>query len=269
MTPRARLLLPLLAGAAFFLKTSDTEARAKSRVAKPAVRWQTLARKVGQSEDFRAQAIREMKRIPHLQQQMYRALSTSDRPLALETIGALNLRSLLPDLLARAATDDDGFTVLAVNALMTDKNAGQILRLYSEALSPSRLDRLSVPVVVAMLEPMARMNVKLPRLTLLKLSGASSPDTRSALLYYLRIMALRNGVLENLDLVTEMTRASEVQLRLQAISISAEIAARPRAIRLSSLKSLEELNDLCLREAGSSLKEACLSFLAVGVAAKK
>jgi hypothetical protein len=119
-----------------------------------------------------------------------------------------------------------------------------------------------------MMEPMARMNVKLPRATLLKLSGASSPDTRSALLYYLRVMAVRNGVLQNLDLLTEMTRAPEVQLRMQAISASAEIASKPRMYHLSSLKSIEELNELCLREAGSSVKEACLSFLAVGIAGK-
>jgi hypothetical protein len=233
------------------------------------ITWQSLARKVGQSEENRLQSIVAIRKIPHLQLQLYRALSTSDRPLALEVIGALNMRALLPDLLTRMTSDADGFTVLAVTSLMTDKNSKQILHLYSEALAPSRIDRLPAPVAVAMLEPFARMNVKLPRTTLLKLSASSSPDIRASLLSYLRVMALRNGVLENLDLVTEMTLASEVQIRLQAISISAELASKPRMFQLSSVKSLDELNDLCLREAGSTLKEACLSFLAVGLATKQ
>ncbi len=237
-----------------------------SPVVKSTASWQSLARKVGQSEEFRDRAIREVKRIPHLQAQLYRALSTEDRPLALEVIGALNLRSLLPDLLSRASGDEDGFTVLTVNALMTSKNSDQILTIWSRALANP--DSVSVPVQIAMLEPMGRMSWKLPRTTLSKLAESRSPETRSSVLNYLRAMALRNGVLENLDLVTEMTRARETQVRLQAISISAEISAQPRMFRLSSVKSIDELNSLCLRESGASLKEACLSFLAVGVAVK-
>ena len=236
---------------------------------KQQIHWQSIARKVGQSEENRADAIRDLRRIPFLQVEMYRALSTPDRPFALEVIGALDMRSLLPDLLLRASTDDDGFTVLAVNSMMTAKNADFILKNYTDHLAPSHIGTLSAPVVVAMMEPMARMNVRLPRSTLLKLSSATSPEIRSSVLYYLRLMAIRNGQLENLDLVTEMTRAREMQLRLQAISASAEIASQPAITKLSSLKSLDELSKLCLREAGSAAKEACLSFLAVGVAVKR
>lgn len=265
MMKQARRLLLSCVGVAFLFGAGAAQA---ATVKKPTVSWQTLARKVGQSEENRAQSIRAIQQIPHLQLQLYRALSTPDRPLALEVIGALNMRALLPDLFSRMTTDEDGFTVLAVTSLMTEKNSNQILHLYTEALAPSRQSSVSVPVIVAMLEPFARLNVKLPRATLLKLSAASSPDVRASLLSYLRVMALRNGVLENLDLVTDMTRAPEVQVRLQAISISAELASKPRMFQLSSVKSLDELNDLCLREPGTTLKEACLSFLAVGLAAK-
>jgi len=223
--------------------------------------WQTLARKVGQSEEGREAAIQALRRLPTLSADLHRALTSSDRPLALEVIGALELRNFLPDLVDLIPADSDGFTALAVNGLMTDKTSPEILRTYSSLLTRS----LPAPVTVALLEPMARKKVSLPRSTLEKLANAQSPDVRSALLYYLRIMALRYSVSSDLDLVTDMIRAPEGQLRLQAISVSAELQARPRLAR--SLKSPEDLNSICSHE--NALKEACLSFLTHDVAAAR
>lgn len=262
----ARFLARLLfAGVALFFLSLHSEAKIQPQRA--AQKWTSLAREVGQSEEHRDRFIQTLRHLPHLSTDLRVALSSkTDRPLALEVIDALNLQNLLPDLVARVQQDNDGFTAVAVNGLMTEKSSRAILQKYASLLEPSKISHLSAPVIVALLEPLGRLNTKLPRATLLRLSKDASPDVRSALLYYLRVMALKNSSTTHLDLVTDMTRAPEVQLRLQAISVTAEIDTSRHEFKIPALKTLSELNTLCLREAGSTLKEACLSFLAVNVA---
>ncbi len=262
--PTLLLMAGVFSGIALFSSPSLPAPPTSSRS------WTSLAREVGQSEENRAHAIRALQKLPTLSADLREALkSPFDRPLALEVIGALQLRNLIPDLVLLVPNDPDGFTTLAVNALMTAESTPSILKTYSHLLDDAPKAHLSTPVIVAMLEPMARTNLKLSRGTLLNLAASPSPDVRSALLLYLRVMALKNESLDNLDLVTDMTNASEVQVRLQAISVSAEILARRRTLKLGSLRSFEDLNSLCLRELGSTLKEACLGLLAQPVAAKE
>jgi hypothetical protein len=241
-----------------------------SQPASAADRWTVLARKVGQSEEQRASAIRELKRMPNLSASLRKALYTSERPLALEVISALELRGMMPELIELVPTDRDGFVTLALNSMMTDKNQSFILDTYIDLLDPKYQSSLSASAIMAMLEPLGRVGIKLSRPTLTALKKNPSPEIRGSLLYYIRIMALRNRVFENLDLVTEMTKAEEFQLRLQAISVSAEILSEVKSPTVhQALKSREDLNGLCSQESDSKIKDVCLSFLTVNVAAKK
>ena len=173
---------------------------------------------------------------------------------------------MVPELLERVRADQDGFLTLAINSMMNEKNQKSILSYYSGLLE--KPSSLSNPVVIAILEPLGRLGVQIPRRTLLNLKNDGTADVRTSLLYYLRMMALRNRVFENLDLVTALTKAPEYQIRLQAISVSAELRSKTK-IELSSLKSRDDLMALCTRETQNSVKEECLHFVAVQVAEAK
>lgn len=253
-----------------FSKSSSKTARAPKRVARlsaPRESWQSLARKVGQSEDFRASAIRDLKRLPHLSGDLRQALRTSDRPLALEVISALEIRSLIPDMIALVPQDPDGFMVLGVNALMTSQTRDSILNLYLDNLQPKTLNAVSTGAIIAMLEPLGRLGVELSGATFTAISRHRSPDVRGSLLYYVRMMALRHDNLIYADYANDLTSAAEYQLRLQAISTSAEIAAiNGSRRRTAHLKDRSDLTKLCGRETEERLREACLSFLGSNVA---
>lgn len=201
--------------------------RAKHTAQKPAVHWTALARQVGQSETEaeRTAAIRELRRLPDLSRVIRKALDTSERPLALEVISALEMQALIPELTDRAAIDRDGFTAVALNSMLTDRNKNRILKIYAARLQTD-LDRLSDAVIVAFMEPIGRLSYQLPRSTLVALKDHASPDVRASLLYYLRLMALRAHNEQNVDLVADLLQAPEYQVRLQAQSITSEMQAK-------------------------------------------
>jgi hypothetical protein len=112
-----------------------------------------------------------------------------------------------------------------------------------------------------MLEPLGRLSVVLPRETLLALRDSPSPEVRSSLIYYQRIMALRNKHFENLDVLSSLLRANEFQIRLQVISVASEISILGGAH--PELPSRPAMKSVCEGEKTASIKSACLSFLNV------
>lgn len=203
----------MLVAAASFAKT-----RANS-----AATWTVLARRVGFSEEYREAAVRELRSMRGLDAQLSRALTTDDRPLALEVITDLNLRQFVPRMISLVPSDEDGFLTLAVNSMMTEANRPRVLSLYSDLLSDWRAH--SVGSIVAMLEPLGRLGKRLPRTTLVALKSHPSPDVRDATLYYLRMMSLRHGSTDNVDLVDALTHDSTVQVRDHARDVQAELRA--------------------------------------------
>lgn len=224
-------------------------------------KWTDLARKVGSSEEGRDAALKELKAIPNLKAKLKKAIYTNERPLALDVISSLSLEELVPDLLLHVAADPDGFLTVAVNAMMHEKNQTLILKSYLESLEPRNLSRVSNGAVVAMLEPIGRMGVKLPRATLDGLKNHESPEVRGSTLYYLRIMSVRNRSFENLDIVTDLTKATEFQLRLQALAMTSEIHALNQAPKPKGLLDKDEVKARCNQEKQKQIKTACLSFV--------
>ena len=193
--------------------------------------WKVLARKVGQSEDYRAGAIRELRRMGSLSKDLREGLRNSDRPLALEVISALEIKSLIPDMLELVPTDSNGFLTLGLNSMMTEKNQKQIIDTYLNLLDSKNIGTVSNGSLMAMLEPMGRLGVRLPKTTIQQLKANESPEIRSSLLYYVRMMVLRHRVRDNVDVVSELAKASEYQVRLQAESVLGEITARKLVTR--------------------------------------
>lgn len=244
------------------LSISTFAALGTAHAAGTPAKWTDLARKVGTSEDVRAQAIKELKNMKGLKGKLQKAIYTADRPLALDVISAMDLKDLIPELLLHVPADPDGFLTVAVNSMMNEKNQSEILASYSSSLESKNLPKVSPGAIVAMLEPLGRLSIKLPRTTLASLKEHSSPEVRSSTLYYLRIMSLRNHVNDNLDLVSDLLKAKEFQIRLQAVSVSAEILDQNKTSL--GLRPRSELKDLCSAEKAQQIKEACLGFLANG-----
>lgn len=222
--------------------------------------WTDLARKVGESEENRASVIAQLRKVPNLRSILKKSIYSKDRPLALDTISALELKDMVGELLFHVPADPDGFLTVAINSMMDAKNQTQILKSYSENLSPSSLPKMSAASIVAQLEPLGRLSVVLPPESIALLQAHPSPEVRSSTLYYVRVMGLRNKHFENVDTLSLMLKATEFQLRLQAVSIAAELmAVAPK----EKLPSREALKSVCDSEKTPSVKSACLSFLAL------
>jgi hypothetical protein len=216
--------------------------------------WTELARKVGESEENRASVIAQLRKISGLKSKLSKAIYSKNRPLALDVISALSMKEMIPDLLLHVPADPDGFLTVALNSMMDSKNQKSILDSYVENVSSKGV---SYAAIVAMLEPLGRLNIALSRDVLNSLASSPSPEVRSSVIYYLRIMALRNKRYENLDLLNGFLKSPEFQLRLQTVSVAGEIGAR------SGVPSVSEMKNVCEAEKTPSIRAACLSFVAV------
>lgn len=248
-------------------KTSKT-----SKISK--IPWTALARRVGQSEEGRARAIALLKQEKNLESLLLNALETRDRHLALDVIGSLEMKTLAPELMNRVAADRDGFLTLALNSLMDEKNSPSILRSHIKNLNADRQAKLSPAAIVAMLEPLGRLGTKIPKRDLTALSTHSFPEVRSAVLYYLRAMALQHRNREYDSLILQALNATEFQIRLQAVSLLTELARSGITIRSSASAlttvtgatfAAESLNrdklvNHCLSERHPKIRENCLSI---------
>ena len=225
-----------------------------SAVASASASWTDLARKVGESEDNRANVIAQLRHIPGLKAKLSRAIySGTQRPLALDVISALDMKDMITDLLLHVPADPDGFLTVAVNSMMDPKNQKTILDSYVSNLNS--LGGVSYAAQVAMLEPLGRLGVVLSRDVLNALSTSASPEVRSSLIYYLRMMALRNHRYENLELLAGLLKAGEFQIRMQVVSVSSEIGSRP------GIPSIVDLKHVCETEKTPSIRAACLNFV--------
>ncbi len=224
--------------------------------------WTGLARKVGESEDGRAAVIEQLRKIKTLNAILKKAIYTNERPLALDVISALELKSLVPDLLFHVPADPDGFLTVAINSMMDQKNQTQILKSYIDNLAPGSVDKVSSAAIVAMLEPLGRLAIVLQPPTIARLQIHESPEVRSSTLYYIRVMGLRNHHFESLETLASLLKAPEFQIRLQAVSIFAEFLKLADAPK-DKLAPRATLKTVCDGEKTASIRSACLSFLAL------
>jgi hypothetical protein len=220
--------------------------------------WTDLAKKVGESEDNRASVIAQLRKIPGLKSKLKKAIYTKDRPLALDVISSLEMKDMIPDLLLHVPADPDGFLTVAINSMIDGKNQTSVLNSYQDALSSPGVSNAAV---VAMLEPLGRLGIELTREILNALRDSASPEVRSSLVYYVRVMTLRNQKTGNLDILASLLKAPEFQIRLQTVSVSAEILAlTPKS--LTGVPSRSDLKAVCETEKTPSIKAACLAFIA-------
>jgi hypothetical protein len=109
-----------------------------------------------------------------------------------------------------------------------------------------------------MLEPLGRLGEEVPRQALTAVFAHPYPEVRAAGLYYVRQAALIYGKRDNLDLVVNLLKAPEYQLRLQAMSVIAEL---PPGRNHRLFMTHEQLLARCQNELHDNIKEHCLNIL--------
>lgn len=216
--------------------------------------WTRLARQVGQSETSRSAALRALRDIKDLNPTfLQKALDGPHRALALDVISALELRQLIPDLLNRVSSDEDGFLVLAINSLLDEEHKDLVIKSYLERLDPSRPQIYSPAALVAMLEPLGRLGIPLSKETVGHLLEHEYPEVRSAALLYVRSQILNFNSRDYSALVVKALNSSPLQLRLQAMYLIDEMAKKPTT---KSLLDLDTIAAACQKEKGS-VKDWC------------
>ncbi|MCM2282849.1 MAG: hypothetical protein NDI61_13500 [Bdellovibrionaceae bacterium] len=221
--------------------------------------WTQLARKVGisETEAERLQAIAALRADTKLSSNLIAALDSDNRLLALDVIVALSMREMVPELLSRITSDEDGFLTLNLNALLEEKNKDLIFSRYQEILKPAEIAQLSPAAIVAMLEPLGRAGFVLPRASVDELFRQAFPEVRAAVIYYVRMLALRHSRRDHVRVLSEALRAGEFQIRLQAISTLLELtrsSGRPPVTR-------EKLTRRCEKESHPKVKRQCFWIL--------
>ncbi len=230
-------------------------------VAAPA--WSYWARKVGQSETEaeRSHALTRLRADKSLRSSLKAGLSSADRGLALDAIVALGMKEFVPDLLSRVETDEDGFLTLNLNALIDGKNKNLVVTTYMSLLEAPRARAISAAAIVAMLEPLGRLGAVLPKATIEALFAHSYPEVRSGVLYYARLLSLRHANRDYHPILVKGLSSGEFQLRLQAVSILAELT---RAPGVAAPMGRAELARRCKRESHTKVKGQCLWILDAG-----
>lgn len=181
-------------------------------------------RMTGESDAVRERALQRLRKMPGLENLLRQELSGARAGLALDVISALEIRSLLPDLLKSAREDQAGFIYLTLNNLMTSKNRRDLVRFYKKQVLCKFLCQISDPGKVVILETLARLNEELAAEDLQDLySDSKWPEVQVAILDYVRAAVLKHKK-ENYASLLKLGLNSEVrQLREQAQAIFNEL----------------------------------------------
>jgi hypothetical protein len=216
--------------------------------------WKLLARRfTGESDWIRKDSIDQIRKIPNLENLLKKELSGPDKFIVLDVIATLRLSGLLPDLIKYSEHDDTGFFYHALNALMTSTS----LKLKLSQLYYSRLLNVNTPPAakVAILDTLGRLNVSISRADLkYLLLDDTSPEVRSAALYYLRNQFTNKLEQErDLLLLKAVLDSEPYQIRLQTIYFLSELNTQYQNTWLPFLKS-------CLTDKNPEVKKSCIDL---------
>jgi hypothetical protein len=196
------------------------------------VDWRFEAtRLTGASAKISRTAARRLKSRSSLAKELRAALEGDDRYLAVDVIGALRFEPMREDLIRFSATDDAGFSYIALSAFIDRANAPEFVKLFGERLQSPRT---SAPAKVILLDTLSRMGAVLDRGRLGELLIKDpSPEVKSAALSYLRARLLKHDEEKDLDLLRAVLRDPKLspQRRAQALFLVSELDER-RAARL-------------------------------------
>ena len=221
-------------------------------ISKASPPWTNYAAKLsGYSEAERRKAILALRPYPHLAEELKRQLLGEEKYLALEVISALGLSSFLPQLKSLSARDENGALYLTINTLVTKENYADISRFYVDRFR--KRGPISDPALVVILDTLGRFDVALDEAEILEVYADRSPEVRSAVLYYVRLLGIEKKELVYKKLIKQALADPAFSLRLQALYLLGDLAK----LRISGISTFLSL---CAKDDNQDVREKCLSL---------
>lgn len=171
--------------------------------------WIEEARRLsGESDTIHQQAVQSLKNIPNLENQLKVLLRQSsknlstEQSLALDVISTLHLKNVWNELVSFSEKDDSGMSYLTMVSLTDEKNHLVVKKMFLMRLSKHP----SSPVAkMILIDALLRMKQPISTAVLrLLLDEKSTPEVRSAALYYIRGMWLAGKNRDNLVLLKSL-----------------------------------------------------------------
>lgn len=214
--------------------------------------WIDSARRLtGESERVRQSAIRSLRQTPNLEARIREALDSDARFLALDTIVALGLTSLVPDLIRVSERDPSGYSYHTLNALVKGAGQAELVALYLKRLENPGL---SAVAKVALLDSVARSSSRLPGRVSDRLLRDPSPEVRESMLGYLRNSVLRKSRMEDFPRLIRALEDPADLIRLRALSILTEI---PRSTMKTESRELRMALASCRKDPSAAARGLC------------
>lgn len=219
-----------------------------SAQAAPSEEWIRPARRLtGESDQVREESLSKLRKIKNLPTILKEALPGPNRPLALDVAAALNLHSLLPDLLSFSQQDESGATYLAINSLATDKDWPTLKDLYHQrAVEPGA----SIPVRMILIDTLARLRVRVSEAELGAWLIYPHYEVRSAALYYVRYRMVKFGEDEWAWAVEKASEDPDRRIRIQAAHLTNDLPPRMKStikFHNCAVEQDPEVESLCLK----------------------
>jgi hypothetical protein len=242
------VLISALASAALPTYTNQKS----QRILKPAQvksDWTVWAKRfTGESIVTRNRAIQYFKKTKNLDSILRKKLQSDQQLLALDVIGTLRLKSLLPDLMQLSESDRTGMFYVTMNALITTSNKDAMTAFYLTRLGHRRT---STAARVVIIDTLNRLRVSIPK-SLFKelLLEHSSPEVRGAALKYLRNLLRDDSSEATIGLLQKSLQDECLQLRVQALFIITEL---PKSLQIRFKNHLKS----CIKDPNNDMLRLC------------
>jgi hypothetical protein len=219
--------------------------------------WFDYARQfTGESDRIREKAIESLKKDPNLKTELKRALGTRNHFLALDVISVLDLKSMMPELLAFAVKDKTGYSYHVLNSLIEPKDFDRIGQVYLD-----RLDRENTAPAakMAMLDAAARMEITLGPERTARLLKDDAPEVRASVLSLFRTELLKRNYQRGLNVLETTIQDPAFQVRIQTLFLISELPAK---VRLANLSLIEGVLGHCQNDPMPQVRALCRTLSA-------
>lgn len=217
--------------------------------------WIEAARRLtGESDAVRTRSIRLLRKVPDLEARLKAAMATGDRFLAFDVMVALELKSLVPELIAYSSADSTGYSYHTLNALASGAEMRRVLGIYRARLESIDLRPASK---VAILDSLARTSIEVPGWTIDRLLLDAVPEVRESTLGYLRSSIMNRGRAGDIPRVARALLDGTDAIRWRAVSILAEV---PLKLRKTAAEKVAPTLTGCREDPDLELRALCLQI---------
>lgn len=225
--------------------------------------WVKHAQRIsGESDAIRNRAIAFLKRIPNLEDKLrdelklYQSQSIhlrSELFLALDVVSTLKLNGMRVDLQAFAERDETGYSIHALNSMMTKSNFEKSIHFFQQLFYSKKS---SMAVKLAVLDTLSRLQIDMDTKYLVGQFEESSPQFQSSILNYIRnhrnVESL-NSLQEYLPILKMALQKSGYQIRMQTLFLISEFNPKERILALPVLEK-------CLKDSHQKVQKFCRSL---------